>query len=96
MILYHMSQTLSLGDTLVCDHQKCTRLSEPFVQGLEQSEDCFVGMVLNAKYLFAVLSRSGLREWSDFAKDIPEETTVAFILSLYYLAFFIERSSTTL
>ncbi|MCR5767034.1 MAG: hypothetical protein K6G45_00885 [Lachnospiraceae bacterium] len=72
MILYHMSQTLSLGDSLVCDNQKCMRLSEPFIQGLEQSEDCFIGMVLNAKYMFAVLSRSGLREWSDYAKWATE------------------------
>ncbi len=72
MILYHMSQTLSLGEELVCDHQRCKRLSEPFVQGLEQSKDCFIGMVLNAKYMFAVLSKSGLREWADYAKWATE------------------------
>lgn len=72
MILYHLSQTLKLGDTLVCDHQNCLRLAEPFLQGLERGEDCFAGMVLNGKYLFAVLSRSGLREWSDYAKWATE------------------------
>ncbi len=72
MRLYHMSQTLKLGDNLVCDNQKCMKLSEPFIQGLEQSEDCFIGMVLSGKYLFAVLSRSGLREWADFAKWATE------------------------
>lgn len=72
MILYHMSQTLKLGDTLVCDHQKCLRLSEPFVQGLERSEDCFAGMVLNAKYTYVVLCRYHLKEWSDYAKWATE------------------------
>lgn len=67
-----MSQTLKLGDELVCDHQKCLRLSEPFIQGLERSEDCFAGMVLNGKYLYELLGRYHLREWSDYAKWATE------------------------
>ena len=62
MILYHMSQTLKLGDEMKPDYQKNMKLVQPFIQALEQSEDCFYGMVLNGKYLYAVLSKFKL--WS--------------------------------
>ena len=63
-----MSRTLRLGDWIVPDYQRCMELAQPFVQALERSEDCFYGMVLNGKYLYAVLSKSGLREWSNYVK----------------------------
>ncbi|MCI8915389.1 MAG: hypothetical protein HFF26_01790 [Oscillospiraceae bacterium] len=63
-----MSGTLKLGDALTPDHQRCAALARPFIQGLERSADCFYAMVLNGRYLQAVLGRSGLREWSDYAK----------------------------
>lgn len=72
MILYHMSQTLRLGDEMKPDHQKNIRLVEPFLQALERSEDCFYGMVLNGKYLYAVLDKLKFREWSDYAKWATE------------------------
>ncbi len=72
MILYHMSQTLKCGDTLIPDFQKLKDLCEPFVQALEYSGDCFYGMLLNGKYLYAVLRKSHLREWSDYAKWATE------------------------
>lgn len=72
MTLYHMSQTLPLGGTLIPDYQKSMALVQPFVQALEQSVDCFYGMVLNGKYLYAVLGKSGLREWFDYAKWATE------------------------
>ena len=72
MILYHMSQTLKLGDELTPDYQKNTALVQPFVQALERSEDCFCGMVLNGKYLYAVLGKFNLWEWSDYAKWATE------------------------
>lgn len=72
MILYHMSQTLKLGDELTPDYQKNFALVEPFVQALEQSVDCFLGMVLNGKYLYAVLGKFKLWEWSDYAKWATE------------------------
>lgn len=65
---YHMSETLRAGDTLEADHQELVKLAEPFVQALERSLDCFYGMVLNGKYMCAVLEKSGLREWSDYVK----------------------------
>lgn len=68
MKVYHMSQTLRLGDALVPDHQRCAALARPFTQALERSVDCFYSTVLTGKYLYAVLSRSGLREWSNYAK----------------------------
>ena len=72
MKLYHMSQTLELGDELTPDYQKSFSLVEPFVQALEQSTDCFLGMVLNGKYLYAVLGKFKLWEWSDYAKWATE------------------------
>lgn len=72
MILYHMSQTLTLGDILKPDYQNSKSLVQPFVQALEKSEDCFYGMVLNGKYLCAVLEKCNLREWSDYAKWATE------------------------
>lgn len=68
MILYHMSDTLNLGDTLSPDFKDSTSLAQPFVQALAQSEDCFYAMVLNGKYLRAVLSKFNLWEWSDYVK----------------------------
>ena len=72
MILYHMSQTLKLGDELIADYQKNMKLVQPFIQALEQSVDCFYGMVLNAKYMYAVLTKFKLWEWSDYAKWATE------------------------
>ena len=72
MILYHMSQTLKLADTLTPDHQKNISLVQPFVQALERSLDCFYAMVLNGKYLYAVLGKFKLWEWSDYAKWATE------------------------
>lgn len=72
MILYHMSETLKLNDEMKPDFQRNRRLVEPFVQALEQSKDCFYAMVLNGKYLYAVLCKEKLREWSDYAKWATE------------------------
>lgn len=72
MKLYHMSQTLRLGDKLTPDYHKNMELIQPFVQALEQSQACFYGMVLNGKYLYAVLGKFKLWEWSDYAKWATE------------------------
>lgn len=68
MKAYHMSETLRAGDTLEADHQELESLVEPFIQALEHNVDCFYGMVLNGRYLYAVLRKSGLQEWSDYVK----------------------------
>ena len=68
MKVYHMSDTLKLGDEMNLDHKKTTSLAQPFVQALEQSEDCFYAMILNAKYLRAVLGKFKLWEWTDYVK----------------------------
>ena len=72
MTLYHMSQTLRLGDELKPGNQGFSDLAEPYIQGLERGPDCFYAMLLNGKYLFAVMNRSGLREWADYAKWATE------------------------
>ena len=72
MRLYHISQSLKLGETLYPGHQNFSDLTEPFIQGLERGQDCFAAMLLNGKYLFAVMNRSRLREWADYAKWATE------------------------
>ncbi|MBQ9120749.1 MAG: hypothetical protein IJY12_00090 [Clostridia bacterium] len=67
-----MSQTLQIGDTLTPDYQKNMPLAVPFIQALEHSMDCFYGMILNGKYLYAVLGKFGLWEWSNYAKWATE------------------------
>ena len=68
MIVYHMSDTLKLSDELKTDYKRTMDLALPFVQALEQSVDCFYAMVLNGKYLRAVLGKFRLWEWSDYIK----------------------------
>lgn len=68
MIVYHLSETLPPGAALEADHQRLSALAMPFVQALQKSEDCYYAMVLNGSYLRAVLRKSGLREWSNYAK----------------------------
>lgn len=72
MAVYHMSQTLKLGDILEADRDHKAVVCQAFIQALERSEDCFYGMVLNGKYLYAVLEKSGLWEWADYAKWATE------------------------
>ena len=72
MIVYHYSQTLKEGDCLEPGHLDFTDLCEPFIQALTHSRDCFFGMLLNGKYMFAVLNRSKLRYWADYAKWATE------------------------
>lgn len=72
MILYHISQSLQCGDALIADFQRLEDLCEPFAQALERSGDCFYAMLLSGKYLYAVLCKFHLREWSDYAKWATE------------------------
>lgn len=47
-------------------------LCEPFMQALSRNRDCFFSMLLNGKYMFAVLNRSHLRYCADYAKWATE------------------------
>lgn len=62
MILYHISDTLQVGETMSQDYKKNMELVIPFVQALERSEDCFYAMLLNGKLLKSVLGKFGLRD----------------------------------
>lgn len=68
MKVYHISETLHLGDKMNPDFQNLGELALPFVQALEKSEDCFYSMILNGKYLRAVLGKFNFWEWSDYCK----------------------------
>lgn len=70
MKLYHMSESSIVK--IDPDAKNCFELCEPFVQALEYSMDCFYGMVMNAKYTFAVLNKYHLREWSNYVKWATE------------------------
>lgn len=72
MIVYHYSETLKEGDRLEPGHQDLMDLCEPFIKALEHGGDCFYTMLLNGKYMFAVLNRSNLRYWADYAKWATE------------------------
>ena len=72
MIVYHYSRTLKEGDRLVPGYLDFTDLCEPFMQALACGRDCFFSMLLNGKYMFAVLNRSNLRYWADYAKWATE------------------------
>ena len=72
MIVYHYSQTLKEGDHLEPGHLDFMDLCEPFMQALSRDRDCFFSMLLNGKYMFAVLNRSNLRYWADYAKWATE------------------------
>lgn len=60
MILYHMSDTLCVGDVLKRDFKDNLSLAEPFVKALSVSEECFNSVFLSAKYLRASLKKFGL------------------------------------
>lgn len=68
MTVYHISETLSAGDALEPGHGRYDRLAEPFLQALEMGQEWLRIMLLQGKYLYQVLGRSGLREWADYAK----------------------------
>ena len=62
MKLYHISDTLKLGETMKQYYKNNFELVSPFVQALEKSEDCFYGMLLNAKLMKSILGKFGLRD----------------------------------
>lgn len=62
MVLFHISDTLKLGETMTQDYKKNMELVEPFVQALEKSEDCFYGMLLNAKLMKRVFGKFGMKD----------------------------------
>jgi len=72
MLVYHISQTLSPGKILQPDFDGKSEFCQPFIQALTRSEDCFYGMLLNGKYLYAILNKVNMREWSNYAKWATE------------------------
>ena len=78
MLLYHISQTLRPGDRMTPDYRRSRPLAAPFLEALERSEDCFYGMLLNGAYLYAVLEKSGLRQWADYVKWAAEACSSTF------------------
>lgn len=72
MTVYHISQTLVLDSILHPDYDGKTEFCQPFIQALERSEDCFYGMLLSGKYLYAIFNKANMREWSNYAKWVTE------------------------
>lgn len=63
---------LKEGDRLGPGYLNFMDLCEPFMQALSRNRDCFFSMLLNGKYMFAVLNRLNLRCWADYAKWATE------------------------
>ena len=61
MVLYHMSETLKLGDELKSDYKEYADLAEPFVKALQYSFDTFYGMLLTADYVGCVFAKYDLK-----------------------------------
>ena len=62
MILYHISDTLQLGQKMKLDYKQNMELVTPFVQALNRSEDCFYALLLNAKLIKSVLKKFGMQD----------------------------------
>lgn len=62
MILYHISDTLQLGEMMSRDYKKNMELVVPFIQALKRSEDCFYALLLNAKLIKSVFGKFGMRD----------------------------------
>ena len=71
MVVYHYSQTLKEGDQLEPGHQDFTDLCSPFMQAMTVSKDCFYGMLLNGKYMFAVLAATSFLQGIKKAPFVP-------------------------
>lgn len=72
MTLYHMSDSLQLGDALNGDYMQITPLVGPFLQAMERSEDCFFAMLMHADYMATVLYRNNIYDWVNCVKWATE------------------------
>lgn len=73
MKLYHISTSpLKKGLELSAGYKKVEPLVEPFLMALQKGPRAFDALLLQARYLRAVLRRSGMREWSDYSKWATE------------------------
>ena len=72
MTLYHLSDSLQLGEKLDPDYLREERLCEPFFRAIEYSKDCFFAMLLNGRYLNRVLERYNMVSWTRSAKYATE------------------------
>lgn len=72
MILYHVSDTLQLGETLNGDFMNLEPLIYPFFRALKRSEDCFFAMLMHAHYMSHVLYRNNIPDWTNCSKYATE------------------------
>lgn len=73
MRVYHMSDTLCLGEELSVNYKKYWELTEPFIQALERSEECFYGAYFAAKFMRESLDRFGMADMqTDYVKWAAE------------------------
>jgi hypothetical protein len=72
MIVYHLGIGLSDGMTLAPDFNKTRALIDPFLTSLSRGEESFQQLLLHARYVRALMRKSGLREWSNCSKWATE------------------------
>jgi hypothetical protein len=72
MRLYHIGVSLKEGMTLVNNYNKIDTLVEPFLMALEKGDAAFEMLLIEARYIRAVMRKNRLREWSNYAKWATE------------------------
>ncbi len=68
MRLYHIGVSLREGMTLINNFNRIDTLVEPFLMALDKGDPEFEMMLIEARYLRAVMRKHRMREWSNYAK----------------------------
>lgn len=72
MRLYHIGIALREGMTLVNDFNKIDTLVEPFLMALDKGDSAFEMLLIEARYIRAVMRKNRMREWSNYSKWATE------------------------
>jgi hypothetical protein len=72
MRLYHIGISLKEGMTLANNFNKTDTLVEPFLMALEKGDPAFEMLLIEARYIRAVMRKNRMREWSNYSKWATE------------------------
>ena len=72
MRLYHIGVSLEAGMTLINNYNKIDTLVEPFLMALGKGDPTFEALLIEARYIRAVMRKNRMREWSNYAKWATE------------------------
>lgn len=68
MRLYHIGISLEEGMILKNDYYKKNAIVEPFLMALEKGDAVFEMLLIQARYIRAVMRKNKMREWSNYEK----------------------------